>query len=748
MAHAANCNNGATVFRIVSVSLFVLNCRAVHGATPRPCHSYTEPDVSRSPKVTPVATNSCAPFEQTCPHHVRKCVNRVTTQLLLLGLCLASASAATTDLFLSPSGNDSWTGTKSKATPAKTDGPLKTIPVALKVARELRKQNPSNSIQIILEDGTYELSDPISLIPEDSAPDKDHPLLITAAHPGRAIVSGGRHITGWKRAANSPSGLFLWEADLPDVREGKWYFRELFINGQRKQRARTPNTDFFHIDGANPLEKPAKVHFKGNDIKKEWADAGDVELIAYLAWTDLRMLIRSVDETNHLATLSGNPHSSIHEDNAQYYIENAPDALDAAGEWYLDKKTGVLKYLADTNQDISKAEVIAPSLDDLLTAKGDLEHTNFVQNITLRGLAFSYTNWKLPENGYADSQAAVSIRGDLFLEAARDVRLENCSFTHLAGYALDLAKGAQRCTVSHCNFSDIGGGGIRIGEPGRPQNSVEENHSHIISDNEIQGLGRVYAPAVGVLILQSGTNRIAHNNIHDLYYTAVSVGWTWGYKESPCRENIIEFNHLYNIGQNRLSDMGAVYTLGPQPGTIVRNNLIHDVNSFTYGGWGLYPDEGSTDIIFENNIVYHCKSAGFHQHYGRENIVRNNIFALNREHQLMRTREEAHSSFTFTNNIVYFDSGDLLGSNWSNEHFTIDHNLYFDARNPDAPDKTKFAGASLDEWKKRGHDEHSLIANPLFVAPEKGDFRLKKESPPLKLGFQQIDITQIGPRGK
>src|SRR5205085_11642284 len=138
-------------------------------------------------------------------------------------------------------------------------------------------------------------------------------------------------------------------------------------------------------DGASPQEKPAKIHFQGADIKKAWAESGDVELIAYIAWTDLRMLIGSVDETAHIAVLSGNPHSSINENNAQYYIENAPDALDAAGEWYLDKKTGLLKYLARPNEDLAQAEVIAPVLDDLLIAKGEIDRTNPVQHIVLRG---------------------------------------------------------------------------------------------------------------------------------------------------------------------------------------------------------------------------------------------------------------------------------------------------------------------------------------------------------------------------
>ena len=259
-------------------------------------------------------------------------------------------------------------------------------------------------------------------------------------------------------------------------------------------------------------------------------------------------------------------------------------------------------------------------------------------------------------------------------------------------------------------------------------------------------LGRVNPTAVGVLILQSGGNLVAHNDIHDLYYTAISVGWTWGYTASPCRANRIEFNHLYQVGQAMLSDMGAIYTLGPQPGTVLRNNLIHDVESDGYGGWGLYTDEGSTGIVLESNVVYRCKSAGFHQHYGKENVLRYNILALNREHQLMRTRDEEHTSFFFTNNVVFFSTGDLLGSSWKNNRFVMDRNVYFDTRLTASPETLRFAGKTLAQWRELGHDRESVLSDPLFEAADKLDFRLQPGSPALKLGFQPPDLSQVGPR--
>jgi hypothetical protein len=482
-------------------------------------------------------------------------------------------------------------------------------------------------------------------------------------------------------------------------------------------------------------------------MKKEWVQDGDVEVIALLAWSDLRMQIRAVDEAARTVTLSGDPRPSNKENNAQYYIENAPDALDQPGEWYLDRKTGRVQYWAESGEDLAKAEVVGPELQELLLLKGDLEAKKLVQQVILRGLTFGHTDWSLGANGYADTQAAIGIRGDLLAEAASDCRIEDCVFTQLGGYAIELGRACKRFQIIGNEMSGLAAGGVRLGETSVRQEPFDLCQEHVITDNHIHHVGVVYPPAIGVFIIQSGQNRVAHNHIHHLYYTAISAGWTWGYRESPCRENIIEFNHLHDIGQGRLSDMGAVYTLGIQPGTVVRNNLIHDVNSFTYGGWGLYTDEGSTSIILENNVVYRTKSAGFHQHYGKENVVRNNIFAFGKESQLMRTREEAHISFFFTNNIVYFDSGKLLGSNWKNENYVMDYNLYYDAR-PPAIASLQFSGATFEQWQQRGHDKHSLIANPMFGAPDKYDFRLQTSSPAFKLGFKPIDLSGVGVRPK
>ncbi len=665
--------------------------------------------------------------------------------LLLSCFLMPGVNEAALQFHVAPDGDDTWSGKPREASADRRDGPFASLQVALQAVRALspEEKKSAGGVHILLRGGVYELQEPVVLGPEDSGVAADQPVVI-ANYPGeKSVLSGGRRITGWERVDGRPG---VWRVVVPGIQDGRWYFRQLFVNGQRAQRARTPNDGYFRIQGESPQDKPVKLKFAPGDIRREWADQGDVEVIALLAWADIRMQIRSVDEAGQVATLSGDPRPSNKEKNARYFIENTPDALDAPGEWYLDRESGVLTYWALPGQDLTASEVVAPRLEELMRFQGDLSGERPVAHVVLRGVTFSHTDWTLGENGYADTQAAIATPGDIRGEGMEDCVIEDCVFSHLAGYAIELGRGCKRVRIVGNEMLDLGAGGVRLGEPAIRESAFEANHGHVVSDNHMHAMGRVYPPAVGVFVLQSGGNRITHNHIHDLFYTAISVGWNWGYRETPCRENVVEFNHLHHIGQGKLSDMGAVYTLGIQKGTVIRNNIIHDVDAFTYGGWGLYPDEGSTDILWENNVVYRTKSAGFHQHYGRDNLVRNNIFAFGREFQVMRTRAEAHRSFVFTNNIVYFNSGKLLGSNWSNDNYLIDGNLYFDARPGATPESMDFAGVSLEQWRQRGHDLHSVVADPLFEAPEKGDFRLRSISPALQMGFQSIDLSTVGPR--
>lgn len=672
--------------------------------------------------------------------------------------CSASArpqTAGQTVFYVATDGNDAWSGKMEKPNSGRTDGPFRTLERAQKAIRELKASGPlKEPVTVYIRGGRYDLTKPVVFTPEDSG--TAHDPLTYAAYPGETpVVSGGREITGWKQVTDKKlvarAGGELWMAYLPAVKEGKWYFHELFVNGHRRPRARAPNTGFFHVDGKVSLGKQATFKFHPGDIQADWAAQGDVEVVVLQAWAELRMYIRNVDETSRTVTLSGTPAPSNREDNARYWVENTMDALDAPGEWYLDRQSGILYYRPEPGETINRVQVIAPALEQLVRFEGK-GGAGWVENIRLCGLTLSYTDWSMGPNGYADLQAAYDIPAAVEGMGTRSCSIERCVLTHLGGYAVEfgggptqwwgIRQGSKRDRVVGNDMYDLGAGGVKIGDPKDPNGEGQATDGNVVSDNHIHDIGLVYPAAAGIWVGQSSDNTISHNEINDTYYTGISVGWTWGYGPTAAKGNLIEFNSIHDIGRGMLSDMGCIYTLGVQPGTVERNNLCHDVSRSRYGGWGLYTDEGSSDIVIENNVVYRTEDGGFHQHYGEANIVRNNIFAYGKEAQIRRSKLEPHISFTFEDNIVYWDHGPLFQGVWADNEYHFDHNLYY--RTDGQP--IRFGNWSFAEWQARGQDRHSLIADPLFVDPSQGDFSLQPGSPAASIGFKPIDLSRVGPR--
>jgi hypothetical protein len=469
------------------------------------------------------------------------------------------------------------------------------------------------------------------------------------------------------------------------------------------------------------------------------------------------MRIQSIDPHEHTVQFTGTtagtaPWAEFSKGN-RYRVENVKDAMSDPGQWYLDRSSGELTYIPMQGETPEKSVVIAPRIDVLAKLESSDPQRTMVEYLEFRGLTFAHSNWNLPAEGQSMPQAEVQLSAAIEAKGAQHVQFVGCTFRHLGGYGLALRGGCQNNTITQCELVDLGAGGILIGTTGGKQSwgpgnanlssDVTEVVRNTVRDSTIAHAGRIHPGAVGLWLGHASYNVITHSEIYDLYYTAISVGWQWGYAESRSNHNQITFNHLHTIGQGVLSDMGGVYTLGISPGTVVSNNRVHDVSSFDYGGWGLYTDEGSTDIVMENNLVYRTRTGGFHQHYGRNNRIANNIFAYGEKQQLERTRVEDHLSFTFERNIVYWDNDSpLFAGQWRDGQVKLDYNLYW--RGGTGTLNT-LLGLSFDTWRNEtGHDGHSLVADPSFVDAAAGDFHFRSDSPVKKIGFVPFDFQHAG----
>jgi hypothetical protein len=671
--------------------------------------------------------------------------------------CLAASAA---DVHVSPAGDDAADGSAGK--------PVATLRRALDRVREIRGADRDRGMPVVIEvaDGRYELPAPIVVTPEDSGTEAA-PTVVRAAAGARPVFSGGRSIRGWR--VSGAGDQARWNVDLPEVKAGTWNFCQLFVNDGRRFRPILPASGWHTIAGTlDPSPAAAgKGHdrfvFSGDDLRSDWANLDDVEVVAVHRWTMSRLPIAKIapldaDPARRAVTFAGHTRGlrewcSFPAGNG-FFVENVREALGSAGTWYLDRPTGTLTYCPFPGESPDTAVVIAPVAERLLEFRGDATAGRTVEHVRLEGLTFAHDNWTMPRGGQSYPQAEVVVGGAIVATAGRHLVFDRCVVRQVGRYAIEFRDGCRDCTVVRCELVDLGGGGVLASSRVQQATAtltgtrgVVEPEGHavtgiVVRDTTIAHGGRLHPAAVGVWIGHASHCTVEHCDIHDLTYTGVSVGWTWGYAPSPARHNRVARNHIYDIGHGVLSDMGGIYTLGISPGTVVEDNVIHDIVGRDYGGWGLYTDEGSTGVVMRRNLVYRTSSGGFHQHYGRDNAIESNVFALARDCQLKRSKVEDHTSFRFERNIVWWNSPQpLVEGDWTRQLVTRS-NCYWNASGPVVfPD-----GKNLASRQAAGQDAGSIVADPKFVDPDHGDFTLAADSPVRALGFEPLDPAAAGRR--
>ncbi|MBI4976536.1 MAG: right-handed parallel beta-helix repeat-containing protein [Spirochaetes bacterium] len=658
--------------------------------------------------------------------------------------------------YVAVDGNDAWSGTLSAPNAANTDGPLATLNGAKEMLRSLKSQGNFNApVTVYLRGGTYRVKETITFTPDDSGT-KDTPITYAAYKNETPVISGGSAITTWR-----VNGSIL-ETDIPLG----IYFQELYVNGKRAIRSRHPNEGYFRIVEPGAYVAPPGTHqnhrkyyeeiLKPEDIR-QWENISDVNLYLFHSWNASIHWLESVDLGKNTVKFA-NPNRSqgfCSEKNARYYLENCIEGYDAPGEWYLNRKTGLLQYMLRPGETAAHIEVIAPRIGRILDFKGDPSSGAFIEYLSFQGITFSHTDWgfapPLEDNqaNFADGQAGAMLRyASIYARGLRNTTFERCEISHGGAHAVWFENGCSDNTVRQCHIFDHGGGGVYIGSTKVPPEADMRTARITVDNCFMHALNYVIQGAHGVWIGRSSQNIITHNEISDINYSPIGVGWTWGYGQpSGALSNIIEYNHLHHYGLGELSDMGGIYTLGIATGTKVRFNHIHDGNAYSYGGWGLYTDEGTSDIVMEKNLVYNTKSGGLHQHYGSNNTYRNNIFAFAAEANIISKRSDAvNKSMTFEKNIVLTTNRYMLNTGFNAKQFVLDNNIYWDL-NEAGEDGLNFSGKTFSDWKsKMGYDMNSIIADPLFIDAVNYDFRIKEGSPALQKGFEPFldEIAKAG----
>jgi len=690
--------------------------------------------------------------------------------------------------YVATNGDDDWSGVLPAPNAAGTDGPFATLAHARDAVRTLKAAGThTGPIVVMVRGGTYYLREPMSLGPDDSGT-AEQPI-IYCVYPGEEVtLSGGRPIAGWRKGDGD-----LWVADVPDVKAGDWYFRQLFVGGERQIRARTPDFDpddpiqggwafitkptitgrktgrLGKTRGSHPRDK---LYFKPGDFA-DWPRSPEPEIHIFPAWgwVNAILSVKEIDLDGRVVHVTNANCSQELRPGNRYFVENVFEALDTPGEWFLDRAEGRLYYWPRTRR-FPRQEAVAPRLDRIIEIAGQKApdeteelnvggktvrvagkqvETRFAEHIVIRGFTFRHTAYSLEmPSVYSPDDGTVHLRW------ARHCVVEGCRFLGVGGYGVRLSDESSHNHILGNTVEEAGQGGVLLVAP----DTATQPRDNTIAGNHIHHCGRIWKHVAGVYVTTGGGNRIAHNTITDVPRYGISLKTFAPGRAS--HNNVIEWNRLERTNLET-NDTGAIETLGrdrEDSGNIIRYNLMLDsvglktteAGEFLspYYTRGTYLDDYSSGTTCVGNIVARTYRGAIHVHLGRNNVFENNILVDGDQQQLECNGGDFMASNRFVRNIVFFRQGNLIRFNRYHDRVltACDHNLYWKVgeglESAEGPVTPK---GPLAAWREAGYDQHSVVADPLFVDPGRDDYRLKPGSPALALGFQPIDVSGIGVAG-
>ncbi len=607
---------------------------------------------------------------------------------------------------------------------------------------------PDDTVTIDVAEGVYRLCRPIHISARRKAP-----LRFVGRGMGRSVLSGACMLPPFEIV--SPQ---LWKISL-DGLSAMADISQLYVGGRRAIPARTPNAlcpmwrtgrvTQTVVDTVPARRSPRKgLAIQTLALNPEAYDAlstlsGQTEnvRISFMhAWDMTRRYIETFDPVDSLVYIVGNimkPWNPIDRE-SQFMFEGDVSFIDEPGEWCVDHVNRVLLYYPRQGETPANAVAEVPLLDHIAIIDG-------CDDVSFEGISMIHTRYKMPRKGDEPLQAASKVGAAVELRDASGIIIRGCEIAHTGGYGLWFDRGCHRSIAEGCLIEDLGAGGVKIGGTVLPEADSPDITSHITLNNCIvRSGGREFPTGTGVLLTHASDCVITHNEVADFYYTGISIGWVWGYGYSPSVRNYIGYNHVHHLGWGTLSDMGGIYTLGRSDSTVIEHNVVHHVYSYSYGGWGIYADEGTSGLTVRSNLVHDCKFSAFHQHYGRDNKVENNIFANQMRVQLESSSDEPHMQFSYASNIVYHTTGKMYGLRWDKSQIDRHHNLYWYAGDR----QVLFGDKTLKQWQAAtGNDTGSIEADPVFRNAAAGDYMPTNHRALKAIGFKPFDISEAGLQG-